>query len=159
MNIRDGDIVKLRKDIERVRQHEESRRAREVTEGQTEPAPAPLPKEPARAPSVPIAVRLRRLLEALLASSEPSDESREAIPEHVVTLLQVIQEEPRFERWLLAIEALPPTIRNQQLEKMSFAFRVEDGSSTIAESFDRLQNAALFKAFCQGLRDARHTPS
>lgn len=159
MNISDGDIIKLRKDIERVRQHEESRRAREVTEEHAEPAAAPSCNKPARPPSVLIAARLRRVLESLLAPSEPSNESQEAIPEHVVTLLQVIREQPKFARWLLAIEALPPANRNQQLEKMSFAFRVEDGSSTIAESFDRLQNAALFKAFCQGLRDAKHTPS
>ena len=157
MNISDGDVIKLRKDMERVRKHEESRRARKVTEEHTQSAPAPLRNEPTRPPSVPIAIRLRRVLETLLASSEPSKESQQAIPEQVVTLLQVIREEPKFERWLFAIEPLPPTNRNQQLEKMSFAFRIEDGNSTIAESFDRLQNSALFKAFCQSLRDARHT--
>jgi hypothetical protein len=159
VNIRDGDIIKLRKDIERVRKHEESRQAQAAPEEKAKPAPAPLPAEPVRPPSAPLAVRLRRVLEELLASSESSPESEEAIPEHVVTLRQVIGEEPKFEHWLLTIEALPPAIRNQQLEKMSFAFRVEDSSSTIAESFDRLQNPALFKAFCQSLRDARHTPA
>ena len=159
MNISDGDIIKLRQDIERVRKHEESRLAREITGEQTEPAAAPSRQEPARPPSLHIAARLRRMLESLLGPSESSNQSQDAIPEHVVTLLQVIREQPKFERWLLAIEALPPAHRNQQLEEMSFAFRVEDGSSTIAESFDRLQNAALFKAFCQSLRDARGTPS
>jgi hypothetical protein len=99
------------------------------------------------------------VLEALLAPSESSPESQAAIPENVVTLLQVIREQPKFEQWLLNIEALPPVIRNQQLQKMSFAFRVEDKDSTIAESFDRLQSPALFKAFCQSLRDAPHTPA
>ena len=158
MNINEGDLVKLRKDIERVRKHEESRRSRKASEEHVQSAPASSRNEPARPPSLPIAVRLRRILEALLAPSEPSNESLEAIPEHVVTLLQVIREEPKFERWLLAIEALPPTHRNQQLAKMSFAFRIEDGSSTIAESFDRLQDSPLFKAFCQTLRDEKQTP-
>jgi hypothetical protein len=162
MNISDGDLIKLRKDIERVRKHEESRRSREGSEKQGEPpvpeappAPAPPTKEVARPPSVPIAVRLRQVLEDLLASPEPSSESLEAIPEHVVTLLQVIRQQPAFERWLLAIEAMPLTHRNQQLEKMSFAFRVEDENSAIAESFDRLKEPSLFNAFCQSLRDEK----
>ena len=65
----------------------------------------------------------------------------------------MIREEPKFERWLLAIDALPVTLRNEQLQRMSFAFRVEDENSTIAESFDRLQESSLFKAFCQALCD------
>ena len=157
VNINEGDLIRLRKDIERVRKHEESRRARQADEEHAQSASATLRKEPAREPSVPIAVSLRRLLEALLAPPEPSDESLQAIPEHVVTLLQVIREEPKFERWLLAIEALPPAHRNQQLQRMSFAFRIEDRNSTIAESFDRLQSSALFKAFCQTLREEKQT--
>jgi hypothetical protein len=159
VNINEGDLIKLRKDIERVRKHEESRRARKANEENVQSAPAPSRNERARPRSVPIAVRLRRVLEALLAPAEPSSESLETIPEHVVTLLQVIREEPKFEQWILKIEALPQRHRNQQLEKMSFAFRIEDGSSTIAESFDRLQNSALFKAFCQTLRDEKQTPA
>jgi hypothetical protein len=159
VNISDGDIIKLRKDIERVRKHVESRQARKASEEHAKPATALLRDESVRPSSIPIAARLRRLLEALLAPAEPSNESQEVIPEHVVTLRQVIRDEPKFERWLWASEALPARNRNQQLEKMSFAFRVEDGSSTIAESFDRLQNSALFKAFCQSLRDAKQTPA
>ena len=93
------------------------------------------------------------MLETMLAPANPSRESLEAIPEHVVTLLQVIREEPKFERWLLAIDALPVTLRDEQLRRMSFAFRIEDEHSTIAESFDRLQESSLFKAFCKALRD------
>jgi hypothetical protein len=159
VDINERDLIKLRKDIELVRKHEESRRARKANEEHVQSVPASARDEVARPPSVPIAVRLRRVLEALLAHAEPSNESLEAIPEHVVTLLQGIREEPKFERWLLAIEALPSTHRNQQLAKMSFAFRIEDGSSTIAESFDRLQDSALFKAFCESLRDERQTPA
>jgi hypothetical protein len=159
MNINEGDRIKLRKDIERVRKHEESRRPRKANEEHVQSAPASARNEVARRLSIPIAVRLRRMLEALLAPARPSNESLEAIPEHVVTLLQVIREEPKFQQWLLAIEALPPTHRIQQLEKMSFAFRIEDRSSTIAESFDRLRDSILFKAFCQTLRDEKQTPA
>jgi hypothetical protein len=155
VNINEGDLIKLRKDIERVRKHEESRRARKANEEDAESVPESSRNQPAGPPSVPIAVRLRQALEALLGPAEPSDESLEAIPEHVVTLLQAIREEPKFEQWLLAIETLSPALRNQQLQKMSFAFRIEDKSSTIAESFDRLQDSNLFKAFCQGLRDEK----
>jgi hypothetical protein len=158
MNINEGDLIKLRKDIERVRKHEESRRTQKANEEPVQSA-STARNGPARSPSVPIAVRLRRVLEILLAPAEPSQESLQAIPEHVVTLLQVIGEEPKFERWFFEIEALPQARRNQQLKKMSFAFRIEDGSSTIAESFDRLQDAALFKAFCQTLRDEKQTPT
>lgn len=157
MNINEGDLIKLRKDIERVRKHEESRRARKANEEDTQSVPASSRNEPVGAPSVPISVRLRQVLEALLGPAEPSDESLEAIPEHVVTLLQAIREERKFEQWLLAIEALSPALRNEQLQRMAFAFRIEDKSSTIAESFDRLQNANLFNAFCQGLRDEKQT--
>jgi len=157
MNINEGDLIKLRKDIERVRKHEESRRAQQANQEHVQPPPASARNEAPWPPPVPIAVRLRYVLEALLAPVEPSTESLEAIPEHVVTLLQVIREEPKFARWLLAIEALPPTHRNEQLAKMSFAFRIEDGTSTIAESFDRLRDSALFKAFCQILRDEKQT--
>lgn|GEM_PF-6708855 len=159
MNINEGDLIKLRKDIERVRKHEESRRARAADEKHGQSAPAAARKEVSRRRSVAVADRLRRVLQALLAPAAPSTESLEAIPEHVVTLLQVIREVPKFERWLLAIEALSLTQRNQELEKMSFAFRIEDGNSTIAESFDRLQDSALFKAFCQALRDEKQTPA
>lgn len=155
MNINERDLIRLRKDIERVRKHEESRRARQAGEENVQSTPAGADEQAARLPSVPIAVRLRRVLETLLAPAGPSKESLEAIPEHVVTLLQVIREVPKFEKWLLAIEALPLKHRNEQLAKMSFAFRVEDGSSTIAESFDRLQDSALFNAFCQSLRDEK----
>jgi hypothetical protein len=157
VNINERDLIRLRKDIERVRQHEESRQARKAGEKGVQSASASSRNKLARPPSVPIAVRLRKVLQALLVPAEPSKESLEAIPEHVVTLLQVIRDVPKFERWLLAMEGLPAKDRNQQLEKMSFAFRIEDGSSTIAESFDRLQNPALFKAFCQTLRDETQT--
>lgn len=157
MDINKGDLIKLRKDIERIRKHEESRQSRNADKKQVESTPAPARMEAASRSSVPIAVRLRQMLETLLAPAEPSKESLEAIPEHVVTLLRVIKEEPRFERWLLAIEKLPSTQRNEQLAKMTFAFRVENGGSTIAESFERLQDPSLFKAFCQTLRDEKQS--
>jgi hypothetical protein len=153
VNINERDLIQLRKDIERVRKHEEARRARQASEEPAGSTSSPARKKIARRPSVPVAVKLRQMLETLCASTSPSKESLEAIPEHVVTLLQVIREEPKFERWLLAIDALPVTLRNEQLRRMSFAFRVEDEQSTIAESFDRLQETSLFKAFCQTLRN------
>jgi hypothetical protein len=155
MNFNERDLIKLRKEVERIRKHEESRRARKADEEQVQSASASERVKAVRRRSAPIAVRLRQVLETLLSPAGPSNESLEAIPEHVVTLLQVIREQPNFRLWLLAIEARPAPYRNQQLAKMSFAFRVEDGSSTIAESFDRLQDAALFKAFCQSLRDEK----
>ena len=153
MNISQRDLIQLRKDIERVRKHEEARRAREANEASAQPTSASVATKVARRPCPSVAVKLRRMLETLLAPESPSKESLEAIPEHVVTLLQVIREEPKFERWLLAIDAFPVTLRNEQLRRMSFAFRIEDENSTIAESFDRLQESSLFKAFCQTLRD------
>lgn len=153
VNINERDLIQLRKDIERVRKHEEARRVKRASEEPAGSTSSSGRKEIARRPSVPVAVKLRQMLETLSVSTSPSKESLEAIPEHVVTLLQVIREEPKFERWLLAIDALPITLRNEQLRRMSFAFRIEDEQSTIAESFDRLQEISLFKAFCQALRD------
>jgi hypothetical protein len=155
VNINEGDLIKLRKDIERVRKHEESRTDRKANEEDVKPPPIGDRADSLREDAVSIAVRLREMLERLLGPAQPSNESLEAIPEHVVTLLQAIREEPKFEQWILAIEALAPPLRNQQLQKMSYAFRIEDGHSTIAESFDRLQDSNLFKAFCQGLRDEK----
>jgi hypothetical protein len=155
VNINKRDLIQLRKDIERVRKHEEARRVQQATEESAGSSSSPARKKIAPQPSGPVAVKVRRMLEALCASTSPSKESLEAIPEHVVTLLQIIREEPKFERWLLAIEALPVTLRNEQLRRMSFAFRIEDEQSTIAESFDRLRENSLFKAFCQALRDEK----
>ena len=93
------------------------------------------------------------------ATTTPSKESLEVIPEHVVTLFQVIQEEPKFKRWLLAIDSLPEMLRNEQLRRMASAFRIEDEHSGIAESFDRLQDSSLFKGFCQALRDEEESLS
>ncbi len=155
MNINEGDLIKLRKDIERVRKHEESRKAKQANEKDVQSTPSGGRAQSLREDAVSIAVRLREVLEKLLGPAGPSDESLQAIPEHVVTLLQVIRDEPKFEQWILAIDALSPALRNQQLQKMSFAFRIEDGNSTIAESFDRLQDANLFNAFCQSLRDEK----
>ncbi len=159
VKIRDSDLIKLRQDVERVRKHEETRHAQRPDGEHEERAALPVSDKVVQRPSVPIAVRLRQMLETLLTPSKPSHESLEAIPEHVVTLLQVVGEEPKFERWLLAIALLPPMERNQQLGKMSFAFRVEDASSTIAQSFDRLQDSSLFHAFCQTLRDEKRSSS
>ena len=100
-----------------------------------------------------VAVRLRQVLEDLFASTKSSKESVETIPDHVVILLQVIADEPKFQRWLLAISALSDKARNEQLRRMSYAMRIEDEDSSVAESFDRLQDPSLFKAFCQALRE------
>jgi hypothetical protein len=151
MNINEGDLIKLRKDIERIRKHEEARRTRAAAEESSTNADERA--KVARQPSVPVAARLRRMLEMFCAPTTASKESLEAIPEHVVTLLQVIQEEPKFKRWLLAIYGLPEMLRNEQLRRMSSAFRIEDERSAIAESFDRLQDSSLFKGFCEALRD------
>src|SRR6187551_1353250 len=103
MNISDRDLIQLRKDIERVRKHEEARRARQTGEQPPEPTqPDEVGKQTAAQPSIPVTVRLRQLLEGLFASTESSKESLEAIPDHIVILLQVIEEEPKFQRWLLA---------------------------------------------------------
>ena len=155
VNINERDLIQLRKDIERVRKHEEARRARQASDEAPESTSSPVREKIAPRPSVPVAVKLRQVLETLCASKTPSKESLAAIPEHVVTLLQVIRAEPKFERWLLAIDALPITLRKEQLRKMSSAFRIEDKHSMIAESFDRLQESSLFKAFCQALRDEK----
>ena len=152
MNFSDRDLAAFRKEVQRVRKHEESGRAKKA-DGEPVAAAAISPEDDLpRGQSLSVLPRLRGLLEALLGPPEPSHESLQAIPEHVVTLLQVIGEQPKFEGWLFAIEALPLTHRNQQLEKMSFAFRIENGTSTIAEAFDALQNPILFKAFCRVLR-------
>jgi hypothetical protein len=158
VNLDDSDLLKLRKDIERVRKHEEKRRSEKAKDERVDSAEKSPREEPVERRSVPIAVRLRRILEALFGPPDPSIESLEAIPECLVTLLQAIREQPKFEEWLLAIEALPPITRNQQLEKMSSAFRIEDGTSTIADGFDRLRNPILFKAFCQTIRDQKQVP-
>lgn len=153
MNIRDSDLLKLRKDIERVRKHEESRRLREQDEPSSADEPATPDNDPDRLRSVPISERFRQIFAALLELPDPSAESLHAIPDHVVTLLQAIRGQPEFTKWLLAIEALSPALRNDQLTRMAFAFRVEDAKSTIAAAFDCLQKPILFEAFCHALRD------
>lgn len=154
MNIRDSDILKLRKDIERVRKHEEARRLGEKDKPSSEAAPAtPKHGDLPQSSSIPIADRFRQIFMALLESPAPSAESLQVIPDYLVTLLQAIHDEPKFANWLLAIEALSPVLRNDQLTRMAFAFRVEDAKSTIAAAFDRLQDPILFEAFCRALRD------
>lgn len=155
MNISDRDLIQLRKDIERVRKHEEARRARQADEKPPEASQEHEDEDTAAQPSIPVTVRLRQLLEGLFASTKSSKESVEAIPDHIVILLQVIADEPKFQRWLLAIDALSDKARNEQLRRMSYAMRIEDEHSSVAESFDRLQDTNLFKAFCQALRDDR----
>jgi|SRR3954470_3102189 len=159
MDINERDLIQMRKDVERIRKHEETRRARQGSkELDEQPRPPADEKNVARPPSLPIAIRLRQMLETFWVSTSVSKESLDAIPEHVVILLQVIGEEPRFKRWLLAIDDLPVTLRNEQLQRMSSAFRIEDGESDIARSFDRLHDSSLFKAFCQALRDEKSAP-
>lgn len=153
MNLRDSDLLKLRQDIERVRKHEESRRMREQGKSSAETDPATPKHDPDRPHSVSIAERFRKIFAALLELPDPSAESLQAIPDHVVTLLQAIRGQPEFTNWLMAIEALSPALRNDQLTRMAFAFRVEDAKSTIAAAFDRLQEPILFEAFCHALRD------
>lgn len=153
MNIRDSDLLKLRQDIERVRKHEESRRAREQDKPSAEANQATTKHDPDRPRSIPIAECFRQIFAALLELPDPSAESLQFIPDNVVTLLQAIRDQPEFTKWLMAIEALSPALRNDQLTRMAFAFRVEDAKSTIAAAFDRLQEPILFEAFCHALRD------
>jgi hypothetical protein len=158
MDINERDLIRMRKDVERIRKHEEARRGRQAGEELAQPPPPPTEEtKVARPPSIPIGIRLREMLEMLWVSTSVSKESLEAIPEHVVVLLQVIREEPKFKRWFSAIEGLPLALRNEQLQRMSSAFRIEDGESDIARSFDRLHDSSLFKAFCQALRDEKTT--
>ncbi len=153
MKIRDADLILLRKDIERVRKHEEKRRSEEQPSPSKEAAPEPVPGANRSEQDLSITIRIKRLLDGLLGPPEPSRESLEAIPHYVVTVLSVIREEPKFRTWLLALENFPLMHRNQQLEEMSRAFRIEDKKSMIAAAFDRFHEPALFKAVCQLLRD------
>jgi hypothetical protein len=150
MNFSERDLIQMRKDVERIRRHEESRRARAATE---QPA-----GQPAGRPRVSLRARLRQVFASVFHRPKTSDESLAAIPEYIVTLLQVVQEQPKFKAWFLASEPLPPHLRNRQLQKLSFAFRIEDGASKIAEAFDRLQDPILFNSFCKALRDETETP-
>jgi hypothetical protein len=167
MDIRPSDLIKLKKEIERIRKHEESRRGKESASETGMAQSADVIPKPARRPAINVGFGLSHTTASLVSSAkplkgglhklvsppEPSKESLEAIPEHVVTLLRVIREVPKFAKWLFALEKKPKTYRNQQLSKMSFAFRVEDADSPIAASFDRLHETALFTAFCQALHD------
>jgi hypothetical protein len=159
MEIRPDDLIKLKKDIERVRRHEE-KRAREAAEQKSQPVkkekavrarPAPVPA----GPGVPLLTYVRELLAAILEPS-PSTESQEVLPDYLITVLQVIAEEPKFRAWLLRLQTLPTAHRRQQLTLMARAFRIEDGDSTIATTFDRLHDQTLFDAVCQFLRE--HSP-
>ena len=158
MEIRPSDLIQLKKDIERIRKHEDTRSARNIGEkaseaAAVEPAASENPK-----PHVPVSLRIREMIEGLLSPPSPSKESLEAIPEYLITLLQVIREEPKFRNWLLQMEGMPPSYRNQLLERMSHAFRIEDSNSEIAAAFDQLHDAALFKAVCQYLGNEDRGP-
>jgi hypothetical protein len=156
MKISDRDLIQLRKDIERVRKHEETRRARQASLGPAKLAPGQNLREQAapQEPSIPLAVRLQAMFEALFVSTKSSKESLEAIPDHIVTLLEVIRDVPKFRQWFLAIGARPGHRRNEQLRKMSYALRTEDGRSAVADAYERLQDPNLFRAFCDALRGA-----
>ena len=73
-------------------------------------------------------------------------------------LLQVPQEQPTFRKWLLQLRGMPPIHRNQLVERMSRASRIEDGKSPIAAAFDRLHNPALFEAVRRYLADESRVP-
>ena|SRR6202011_5179283 len=132
MEIRPGDLIRLRRDIERSRKHEEERRSRAVSAESDKTAR--LDQQDIARPrlSISLAVRIRGVIDALLGPRAPSRESLETIPEYLIIQIQVIREEPKFRRWLLQLEGMSLTYRNQQLERMSHAFRIEDGGSTIA---------------------------
>ena len=159
MEIRPSDLIQLKKDIERVRKHEAERKARaagEKGESETDAAPAVVSDNPKT--SVPVSTRLREIVDALWGPPAPSKESVETIPEYLITLLQVISEEPKFRKWLLQLKGMPVAHRNQQLDRMAYAFRIEDGESPIAAAFDRLHDGPLFAAVCDYLSgDSDHT--
>jgi hypothetical protein len=153
MDIRPSDLIQLKKDIARIRKHEEERRARAPSGETQKTTENEVPTPPKQTKRSPVAVGIRDVIEALLGSPRTSKESLEAIPEYLITVLEVVREEPKFRRWLLQLEAVPLPHRNEQLTRMSHAFRIEDGSSIIAAAFDRLHEPALFTAVCQFLRD------
>jgi len=159
MEIRPSDLIQLKKDIERIRKHEEERRARKIAEAPNETVKSDSASSEKRKPRIPVSVRIREVIEAFWGPPTPSRDSVQAIPEYLITLVQVIQEEPKFRKWLLQLERMPLMHRNQQLERMSHAFRIEDGDSPIAAAFDRLHDPALFKAVCQYLGDVNGIPN
>ena len=152
MEIRPSDLIQLRKDIERIRKHEAERKARPAGETVSDESQSAAALED-RKPAMPISVRLREMIDGLWAPSAPSKESVETIPDYLITLLQVISEEPKFRRWLLQLKGMPIVHRNQQLDRMAYAFRIEDGESPIAAAFDRLHDSPLFDAVCEYLGD------
>ena len=152
MEIRPSDLIQLRKDIERIRKHESERQARQAGE-QTGESPQIQAGSEDRKLTVPVSVRIREIIEGLWGPPAPSQESIESIPDYLITLLQVIREEPKFRRWILQLERMSPMHRKQQLQRMSYAIRIDDGESPIAAAFDRLHDAALFSAVCQYLGD------
>jgi hypothetical protein len=153
VNFSDQDMRRLRKDIERVREYEKHRLPKEGPEPEMEGTPAMPAGDPNQLHSVPLLTRLRQLFETFVGPPEPSEESLERIPESIVTLLQVIREDRKLGDWFQVLEALPPSHRSEQIEKMSAAFRHEGGDP--ADAFECLQNPAFFRAFCRALRDER----
>jgi hypothetical protein len=149
MEIRPSDLIQLKKDIERIRRHEESRRSPQTDESSSQSVESDISQNAKR--SVPVPARIRELIASLWGPPAPSRESLEAIPEYLVTLVQVIREEPKFRRWLLQLEGMPLSYRNQELAKMSRAFRIEDANSPVAAAFDRLHDPPLFQAVCKYL--------
>ena len=146
MKLDEHELNEFRKDVERVRRHEEMQRASAAKE----PKPEDPKDEP---PSDSVFARLLQSFAALFRSPHSSDESHAAIPEYVVTLLQVIHEQPKFKAWFLASEGGPHEVVIAQLQKLAFAFRIEEGDSRIAEAFDRLQDPVLFRAFSKVLHN------
>ena len=158
MEIRPSDVIQLKKDIERIRKHEAQQKARSSVENASDETQAGAVSDD-RKPSVQVSVRLRELIEGLWGPPAPSKESVETIPDYLITLLQVIRDEPKFREWLLKLKGMPAAHRGQQLDKMAYAFRIEDGQSPIAAAFDRLHDAALFSAVCDYLSGDSGQPS
>ena len=152
MEIRPSDLIQLKKEIARIRKHEEERQARETSNQSDKTSEKNLQSSRNAESSIPVTARIRELIEMFLWESSPSKESLEVLPDYLITVLQVIAEEPKFRAWLLKLQKLELKRRVQQLKRMSHAFRIEDGDSTIAATFDRLHNQALFDAVCQFLR-------
>lgn len=141
----------FREYLERIRRHEARGGANATAVQPRDIASHEAGAQPPRGASSFLTRFFKRVLESS-PRSEPTRESLDAIPEHLVTLARVIDEEPKFERWIFAIEPLPVPQRNEQLDRLVSALRIDGDNTSVADSFEALRQPALFKAFCQFLR-------
>ena len=75
------------------------------------------------------------------------------IPEALVILVQVVEEDPRFLAWIKSLSKCNLATRIAQLRGVSAGMRSDPSGKELADAFDTLEDPRVFEAFMQALHD------